>query len=81
MKKIKIIRDIYIEVLLKEIVEEFKKRDISITIDQAHCLEDLEYWYDQGSVENSVDSMLEKHIEIVEEDDEILEQQKNSLGE
>jgi hypothetical protein len=67
MKKIEIIREPHIKIILEETVEEFKKRGIAITTDQAHCLNNLEYWSDSGSIENSVDNMIKRHVEIVEE--------------
>ena len=65
MQKIKIIRPEHIVDLLKETQAEFAKRDIEITIDQAHSLHDLIHWQSLLSVKEMVDIMLKDYCSIV----------------
>ena len=50
MKKIKILREEYIDDTLNDIIKVFKDKGYEITYDQAHCLAEDHHWCFMGDI-------------------------------
>jgi hypothetical protein len=65
MKTIKIKRPDHIVKILEETINEFKAKGITVNLDQAHCLNDLQYWDGLMETKKLVDLMIKENLEII----------------